>query len=399
MSSGPLQGLRILDLSNIVAGPWAATLLGDFGAEIVKVEMPRGGDPLRALAPHKDGVGLWWKVANRNKKGITVDLRKPEGQDLVRRLVPRFDVLIENYRPGTLDGWGLAKETLLALNPRLVILRVTAFGQTGPYRNRPGFARVAEAMAGFTNLCGEADGPPLHVGFPVADGAAGLFGALSILMALYPRLRDPDAPGQEIDLSLFESMFRLLDFLPVEYDALGIVRQRSGNRSQYGAPGNVYRTRDGEWASIAASSQSIFERLARVMGQPELIGDPRFRSNPERVRHNAALDAIVGQWVARHTLEELGALLEEAEVGFAPIYSIAQIFADPHVKAREAVISVPDDELGRVAMQNVVPRFSRTPGEVRHAAPRLGEHNRDVFQGMLGLSDAELAELERKGAI
>lgn len=399
MSSGPLQGLRILDLSNIVAGPWAATLLGDFGAEIVKVEMPRGGDPLRALAPHKDGVGLWWKVANRNKKGITVDLRKPEGQDLVRRLVPRFDVLIENYRPGTLDGWGLAKETLLALNPRLVILRVTAFGQTGPYRNRPGFARVAEAMAGFTNLCGEADGPPLHVGFPVADGAAGLFGALSILMALYPRLRDPDAPGQEIDLSLFESMFRLLDFLPVEYDALGIVRQRSGNRSQYGAPGNVYRTRDGEWASIAASSQSIFERLARVMGQPELIGDPRFRSNPERVRHNAALDAIVGQWVARHTLEELGALLEAAEVGFAPIYSIAQIFADPHVKAREAVISVPDGELGRVAMQNVVPRFSRTPGEVRHAAPRLGEHNRDVFQGMLGLSDAELAELERKGAI
>lgn len=399
MSQGPLQGLRILDISNIVAGPWAATLLGDFGAEIVKVEMPRNGDPLRALAPHKDGVGLWWKVANRNKKGVTIDLRKPEGQDLIRRLVPRFDVLIENYRPGTLDGWGLGKDALLALNPRLVILRVTAFGQTGPYRDRPGFARVAEAMAGFTNLCGEADGPPLHVGFPIADGAAGLFGALAILMALHPRIRDPDAPGQEIDLSLFESMFRLLDFLPVEYDQLGIVRSRSGNRSQYGAPGNVYRTKDGEWASIAASSQNIFERLARAIGSPELIEDERFRSNPDRVRNNRALDEIVGEWVAKHTLAEVGTLLDEAEVGFAPIYSIAQVFADPHVQARNAVISVADEELGRVAMQNVVPRFSRTPGEVRRAAPRLGEHNREIFQGLLGLTDAELAELQKRGAI
>jgi crotonobetainyl-CoA:carnitine CoA-transferase CaiB-like acyl-CoA transferase len=399
MSGGPLQGLRILDLSNVVAGPWAATLLGDFGAEIVKVEMPKSGDPLRALAPHKDGVGLWWKVANRNKKGVTIDLRKTEGQELVRRLVPHFDVLIENYRPGTLDKWQLSKDTLLALNPRLVILRITAFGQTGPYRDRPGFARVAEGMAGFTNLCGEADGPPLHVGYPVADGATGIFGALAIMMALYPRIRNPEAPGQEIDLSLFDSMFRLLDFLPVEYDQLGLVRSRSGNRSQYGAPGNVYRTADGEWASIAASSQNIFERLARAMNQPELITDPRFRTNPDRVRNNVVLDEIIGAWIAQHTFEKLGAILDEAEVGFAPIYSIAQIFSDPHAQARQAVISVPDDELGRVAMQNVVPRFSLTPGEVRRAGPRLGEHNREIFQGMLGLSNDEFAELEQKGAV
>lgn len=399
MSKGPLHGLRILDISNIVAGPWSATLLADFGAEVVKVEMPGKGDPLRLLAPHKHDVGLWWKVANRNKKGVTIDLRQPDGQDLIRRLVPHFDVLIENYRPGTLDSWGLTKEVLFALNPRLVILRVTAFGQTGPYRNRPGFARIAEAMSGFTNLCGEPGGPPLHVGFPVADGVTGLFGALAIMMALYPRLKDPDAPGQEIDLSLFDAMFRLLDFLPVEYDQLGIVRSRSGNRSQYGAPGNVYRTKDGEWASIAASSQSIFERLAHVMGQPELIDDPRFRSNPDRVRNSRDLDEIVGAWVASLTLDEIGTILDEGEVGFAPIHTIAQIFADPHVKARKAVISVADSELGRISMQNVVPRFLKTPGEVRHAAPRLGEHNREIFQGVLGLSEAEFADLERRGAI
>ncbi len=399
MPTGPLTGIRILDLSNIVAGPWSSTLLADFGADVVKVEMPGAGDPLRMLPPLKDGVGLWWKVANRNKRGITVNLRHPEGRDLICKLAAHFDVLVENFRPGTLEAWGLGIEQLRAANPGLIVLRLTAFGQTGPYRGRPGFARVAEAMSGFTSLCGDSDRPPMHNGFPVADSVAGLFGALSIMIALYERDHHPGERAEEIDLSLFESMFRILDFLPVEYDQLGVVRARSGNRSQYGAPGNVYRTSDAQWASIAASSQSIFERLARAIGRPDLIADERFRTNPDRVRHYAELDAVVGGWIGARTLAEVDAVLTGAEVGFSPIYSIEQIFADPHYAEREALVTVDDPELGPVAMQNVVPKLSERPGAVETAAPALGQHNHDVFTTLLGLGDDELAALARSGAI
>ncbi|HTX03220.1 MAG TPA: CoA transferase [Candidatus Acidoferrales bacterium] len=394
-----LSGIRILDLSNIVAGPWSTTLLSDFGAEVVKVEMPAKGDPLRELPPLKNGVGLWWKVANRNKKAMTIDLHRPQGQELVRRLVAHVDVLVENFRPGTLDGWGLSRDALQAINPKLIILRVTAFGQTGPYRNRPGFARIAEAISGLTYLCGESDRAPLHMGYPVADALAGLFGALSIMIALQKRNREPDARGEEIDVSLFESVFRMLDFLAIEYDQIGTVRERTGNRSQYGAPGNVYRTKDGQWASIAASSQSIFERLARTMGRSDLITDPRFRTNPERVKHYREIDAIVGDWIAERTLAEVSEQLVDAEVGFSPIFSIAQIFEDPHFRAREALISVNDDELGPVRMQGVIPKFTDSPGIVKNAAPTLGAHTREILSTLLSLSDKEIDELERSGAV
>src|SRR5512135_2256674 len=259
--AGPLDGLRILDISTVVAGPFAATLLADLGAEVTKVEMPGAGDALRALAPHKDGVPLWWKVTNRNKKGITLDLRRPEGKALLGRLLAGRDVLVENFRPGTLDGWGITREWLQGINPKLTILRVTGFGQTGPYRNRPGFARVFEAMSGFTRMCGEEGGTPLHLGYPISDAIGGLFGAIGVLAALYRLREDPGSRGQEIDVSMTEAMLRTLDFLAIEYDQLGAVRTASGNRSQYAAPGNIYRTKDGKWASIAASTQSIFGRL------------------------------------------------------------------------------------------------------------------------------------------
>ena len=397
-TTGPLQGLRILDISTVIAGPWASTLLADLGAEVLKVEIPGSGDALRALPPHKDGVPLWWKVANRNKRGITLDLRCDEGRALLGQMLPDYDVLVENFRPGTLDSWGITKAWMHDIQPSLTILRITGFGQTGPYRNKPGFARVFEAMTGFTNICGEPDGPPLHMGFPVADAVAGLFGAVGILSALYHQQRSGQTQGQEIDCSLMESMFRVLDFLPIEYDQLGVVRQRSGNSSQYAAPGNVYRTREGRWASIAASTQRIYERLCTALNRTDLVSDPRFTSNPLRVAHRRELDEILSAEISQHSLESLGAVLEKNEVGFSPIYDIADIFKDAHFAARQAIVNVPDSELGTVRMQNVVPVFSRTPGAIRQAGPSLGQHNDEVFQH-LGLTAAQRDGLRAAGVI
>lgn len=281
-ANGPLSGLRILDISTVVAGPFASTLLADLGAEVLKVEMPGGGDALRRLAPHKNGVPLWWKVTNRNKKGITLDLRKPDGKELLGRLVEKHDVLVENFRTSTLDQWGITRAWLQGINPRLAILRVTGFGQTGPYRNSPGFARVFEAMSGFTRMCGEEGGTPLHLGYPISDAIGGLFGAIGMLAELYRLKSDLTLRGQEIDCAVTEAMMRTLDFLAIEYDQLGQVRTSTGNRSQYAAPGNIYATSDGKWASIAASTQSIFERFCAALGLKHLLADPRFADNPSR---------------------------------------------------------------------------------------------------------------------
>ena len=397
-AQGPLKGLRIVDISTVVAGPFAAGLLGDYGAEIVKVEMPGVGDSLRALAPHKDGVPLWWKVTNRNKKGVTLDLRLPEGRDLFAKLVADADVLVENFRPGTLDGWGITRVWLQGLNPRLTILRVTGFGQDGPYAGRPGFARIFEAMSGFTQICGEEDGRPLHLGYPISDAVAGLFGALGILAALHDLAQHPERRGQEIDCSATEAMMRTLEFLAIEYDQLGAVRTRSGNRSQYAAPGNVYRTADDKWASIAASTQSIFVRLCAALDLKHLLEDPRFALNPARVKNYLELDAIVGGAIGKLTLAELRETLTRHEVGFSPIYDIADVFADPQFAARQAIVSVSDGELGSVRMQGVVPRFSETPGAVRHAGPAMGQHNEEVYGG-LGLTPAQIEGLKARRVI
>jgi crotonobetainyl-CoA:carnitine CoA-transferase CaiB-like acyl-CoA transferase len=396
--SGPLAGLRVLDISTVIAAPFASTLLADLGAEVLKVEMPGAGDALRRLAPHKDGVPLWWKVTNRNKKGITLDLRKPDGRKLLGRLVANHDVLVENFRTGTLDEWGITRAWLQEINPRLTILRVTGFGQTGPYRNRPGFARVFEAMSGFTRMCGEEGGSPLHLGYPISDAIGGLFGAIGMLAELYRLKNDPAVRGQEIDCSVTEAMMRTLDFLAIEYDQLGTVRTASGNRSQYAAPGNIYATSDGKWASIAASTQSIFERFCAALGLQHLLSDPRFIDNPSRVRNWQAIDAIVSQAIAALTLDELRSRLHAHEVGFSPIYDASDIFADPHFIARDAIVSVPDDELGDVRMQCVVPRFSETPVSVRCTGPSLGQHNDDIYRA-LGLTAQEIERLRTAGTI
>jgi crotonobetainyl-CoA:carnitine CoA-transferase CaiB-like acyl-CoA transferase len=390
--SGPLAGLRILDISTVVAGPLSSTLLADLGAEVLKVEMPGAGDALRRLAPHKDGVPLWWKVTNRNKRGITLDLRREDGKALLGRLVGHYDVLVENFRTGTLDEWGITRDWLQAINPRLTILRVTGFGQTGPYRSNPGFARVFEAMSGLTRMCGEEGGTPLHLGYPISDAVGGMFGAIGILAELYRLKGDPSLRGQVIDCAVTEAMMRTLDFLAIEYDQLGSVRTQTGNRSQYAAPGNIYATKDGKWASIAASTQSIYERFCKALGRPDLITDPRFIDNPSRVKNWREIDAIAAEEISRLTLEELRTLLHTHEVGFSPIYDAADIFADPHFIARETIVSVADEELGDVRMQCVVPRFSETPVAVRRAGPSLGQHNDEVFAA-LGLSVEEIARL------
>lgn len=397
--SGPLEGLKVLDIATIVAAPFAATLLADYGADVLKIEMPGQGDGVRAFPPFKDGKPLWWKTVNRNKKFATLDLRKPEGIELFKRMLPHFDVLIENFRPGTLDRWGLSKEVLWQIQPRLVILRATAFGQDGPYRDRPGFARIFEAMGGLTYITGEPDGQPMHPGYPIGDAIGGLFGAVGVLAALWKRARNPNAPGEEIDLALTEAVFRLLDVLAIEFDQLGDVRGRIGNGNAYSAPAAVYRTRDDRWVTLAGSTNGLFAANCRAIGRLDLIGDPRFSDNARRVGHSAELNAIFAQWCSDHTLEDVLAAFAAEEGTLAPIYAIDQIAADPQFLAREMMTRVPDVDFGSVAMANVVPRFTVDRTQVHRSAGSLGEDNGEIYQSWLGLSESEFERLRQQNVI
>ena len=398
---GPLGGLRVLELSTVIAGPFAASLLADFGADVIKLSLPAsaGEDPLRTMPPHKDGKPLIWKVTNRNKRSITLDLRRPAGRDVFLRLVARADVLVENFRPGTLDRWGLDAATLWRAQPGLTILRVTGFGQDGPYRNYPGFARLFEAYGGLTYITGEADGPPLHPGYPVGDPIGGAFGALGVVAALYHRALHPEAPGQEIDLSLTEAMLKILEVLAIKADQLGQTHERSGNENAFVAPAGVFRAADGHWVTVTCASQSIFERFCRLIGRPELIGDARFATNAVRMQHRQELNAILGSWVAERPVQDVVTTLMEAGVSAAPVYDALQILDDAHFAARAAITSVADRDFGTVKMPGPVPRFSRTPGEIRTSGPEPGAHNDEVYRELLGLSDDELEQLRAAGAI
>ena len=396
---GPLAGLRVLDIATIIAGPSAASLLADYGADVLKLELPGVGDGARGFPPHKDGKALWWKVTNRGKRFATLDMRQRAGAALLLRMLPRFDVLVENFRPGTLDGWGLDKATLWRAQPGLVILRVSGFGQTGPYRQRPGFARVFEAMGGLTHLTGEPDGQPMHAGYPVADNVGGLFGALGVMAALWHRARHPGAPGEEIDLSLVEATLKLLEFLPIEHQQLGTVRQRSGNASQYSAPSAVFLTQDQRWVTLAGSTNPLFAANCRAIGRPALAADPRFASNTTRVQHAAELNALFGHWIAQHPLAAVLAAFEAAGGTIAPIYGIDQIAADPQMQARQVLCEVFDDDFGSVQMAGVVPRFANNPGAIGHSGGALGQHNRAFYLDELGLSEVELQALIDAGTV
>lgn len=396
----PLRGVRILDMATVLAAPFAATLCGDMGAEVVKLELPQGNDALRGLAPVHEGHALFWKTANRGKKGISLDVRKTKGRELFLKLIESFDVLVENFRTGTLDQWGLDLATLHARNPRLIVLRLTGFGQTGPYARRPGFARIFEAMSGFAHLTGEPGGPPQHMNYPLGDAISGLFGAFAIATALAERNALPreQQKGVEIDLSATEAMIRLLDPLAAEHHVAGVTRMRTGSRASYTAPSNVYRTSDGAWITLVGSSDPIFVRLCRAMRRPELAKDERFDTNVRRTQNLEAIDAIVADWCARLPLAEVSALLDKEEVPFSKVYSIADVQADPHFQARGATIELMDDQLGPIPAPGVVPRFVGRRAEVPCVGPETGRDNERVYGGV-GLGPEDIEVLRREGVI
>ena len=392
--AGPLAGLRVVDCSTVLAGPFACQLLGDFGADVIKVEHPTAGDALRTHGAGKDGVGLWWTIVGRNKRSLGLDLRT--GAEVFTRLVASADVLVENFRPGTLERWGLGPEVLAEINPGLVMVRVTGFGQTGPYAQRPGFGTLVEAMSGFAAITGEPDGPPTLPPFGLADAVAGLTGALSALMALYHR--DARAGGgQVIDLALLEPLITVLGAQATAYQQLGVVQAREGNRSRNNAPRNTYRTKDGEWVAVSASSTRVAERVMQLVGRADLADSPWFANGSERAAHDE-IDEAVADWIAERTRDEVLDAFTTAEAGIAPVYDIADLMRDEHVQAREVFIDVPHPVLGAVSQPNVLFRMSKTPGSVRHAGPALGEDT-DAILAELGLTADEIAQLKERGAV
>ena len=391
----PLDGITVVDAATLFAGPLAATVLGDFGAEVIKVEHPNG-DPSRSHGYAKDGVGLWWKMLGRNKRCVTLSLSKPEGAELFTKLAREADVVIESFRPGTLERWDLGYEQLSEENPGLVLARVTGFGQFGPYSSRPGFGTIAESMSGFAHVTGQPDGPPTLPPFGLADGIAALATACAILMAL--RARDATGKGQVVDLAIIEPIFTVLGPQPIAYDQLGMVQERTGNRSNNNAPRNTYQTKDGKWVAISTSAQNIAERVMRLVGRPEFIEEPWFQKGSERAKHADELDEAVGSWISERTTDEVVEAFEEANAAITPIYNIADIMQDPQYQALDSIITVDDSELGPIKMQNVIFRLSETPGEVKWSGPRLGEHNEEVY-GELGIDEERLKELAEKGVV
>ena len=388
--TGPLTGLRVLDVSTVLAGPLTCQILGDYGADVIKVEHPRG-DSMRGHGRSKDGVPLWWKMIARNKRCVGLYLGDPDGAEAFRRLVATADAVVESFRPGTLERWGLGFEELREVNPRLVLLRISGFGQTGPYAERAGFGTLAEAMSGFAAITGEPDGPPTLPPFGLADGIAGLTGAVATMMALYHR----DArggEGQEIDLSILEPLVTILGPQPIVYDQLGEVQQRTGNRSVNNAPRNTYRTSDGKWVAVSTSANRIAERVLRLIGHPDLIAEPWFTTGAGRAQHADMLDGLVSEWVGARTREEVLDAFTEAGAAIAPVYDVADLLADPHVIARGTIARVEDEDLGPVRMQDVLFRMSQTPGAIHFTGRALGADTDAILGEELGLDVAGLRE-------
>ncbi|HWH79753.1 MAG TPA: CoA transferase [Candidatus Binatus sp.] len=394
----PLKGVRVIDAGNMVAAPFATVLLADFGAEVIKIEHPKYGDGQRKLEPIMDGIPLWWKSVARNKRCITLDLGKPEGAEIFKQIVKGQDVVVENYRPGTFEKWGIGPDVLRNIDPRIIMLRISGFGQTGPYKNRAGFGRVAEAMSGLTNLIGEPDGPPMSPGYPLGDLIAGIFGSLSIMMALYHRdLRGGE--GQVIDLGLFEAVFRFLDFDPIQYDQMKIVHKRTGNRVAYVAPSSMFKTKDGKYLTLAASTQGVWLRLAEAIGRKDMTTDAKFIDNPARVENSVECNGIVGAWIEQHTRDEVIEHFDKHGVAYSAVFDMEDAFRDLQYRAREAMVRVPDPDLGEAIVQNVVPKFSATPGSVDFLGRKLGEDNEAIYCGELGISKERLAELKAAGVV
>jgi len=397
-ATGPLAGLTVIDCSTILAGPLTCQILGDFGAEVIKVEHPRKPDGMRGHGPSVDGQGIWWKEVGRNKRTITLDLGRPEGAAVLLDLVRDADVLVENFRPGTLERWGLGWDELRAANPGLILLRVTGFGQDGPYADRPAFGTLVEAMSGFAHLTGQPDGPPTLPAFGLADSIAGIAGASAVSMALYHR----DArggTGQIIDLSLLEPIMMAVGPGPTVYDRTGAIGQRTGNRSQNNAPRNLYRTSDDHWVAVSTSADAIARRVMALVGRPEVADEPWFATGSGRAQHVELLDAILGEWMGARTRDEVMRAFSEAGAAVAPVYSAADLVADPQVNAREMLTRVEDEDLGELLQHNVLYRLSETPGSIRSTGRAHGADTEAVLTERLGLSAEQLQALRDADAI
>ena len=393
----PLEGVKVVDIATLGAGPWLATRLADFGAEVVKVEHPSAGDPMRLLGWFDEGVPLWWKIDARNKRCITADLKQPVGQDIVKRLARDADVLVENFRPGTLERWGLGYPELSKENPGLIMVRVTGWGQDGPYADRPGFGTLAEAISGWAHLNGFPENPPTLPPMGLGDAVTSVLGAFATMVALYHR----DARGGEgqiVDLAIYESLFSLIGQQVILYDRLGVIPQRMGNSFPFVAPRNVYGTKDGRYVALAASTPSIFERVAQAIDRPELVDDPRFRDNGVRLEHRDELDEIIADWMGERTQQEVIDVFERHEAAIAPVYDISQIFEDPHYEARRAIVTVDDPELGPTRTADVFPRLTGTPGAVRHLGPRPGADTDEVL-AELGYTSKQIEALRDAQAV
>jgi len=396
--NGPLADLRVIELGTLLAGPFCGQLFGDMGAEVIKVEPPGQGDPLRMWGREQaHGKSLWWPVVARNKKAITLDLRQAEGQELLRQLVAKTEFLLENFRPGTLEKWGCGWEELSRINPRLIMIRVSGYGQTGPYSKRAGFGAIGEAMGGLRYVVGDPATPPSRMGISIGDSLAATFACVGALSALHYRERT--GRGQMVDSAIYEAVLAMMESLITEYDKAGYIRERTGAILPKIAPSNVYSTQDGEMVLIAANQDTVFTRLAEAMGQPELAKDPRYATHTARGEHQAQLDALIGAWAGRNSRAEILRLLEKFGVPGGLIYRAPEMLADPHFAAREAIVSVPHPDFGTLKMQNVAPKLSETPGSVRSPSPKMGEHNEAIYRGLLGLSEERVQQLQARKVI
>lgn len=398
MSQGPLAGLRVLDAATLAAGPLVATWLGEFGAEVIKVEQPNGGDPLRQWGAQKNDVGLMWKSVARNKKSVTLDLRAVAGRDVLRELVGRCDVLVVNFRPSTMTRWGLDYPALREVNPELVMLHVSGFGAGGPKSDRPGFGTLGEAMSGFAHLTGQADGPPTLPSFMLADGVAALTATYAVMMALYHR-DVHGGQGQLIDVNLIEPLARLIEQPILTYDQFGSIATRTGNRWDISAPRNTYLTKDGHWLAMSGSAPSIAIRALKAIGREELAADPRFADAQQRLVHAEEVDRLMAEWIGQQTLDTAMSVFEQAEVAAAPVYNSEQLLADPQLRAREVYQAQPDPDLGTMRVQAPVPRLSETPGRIEYLGPALGADNDAIFRDFLGFDENRYAELISSGVI
>ncbi|MGZ4104602.1 MAG: CaiB/BaiF CoA transferase family protein [Actinomycetota bacterium] len=396
-SAGALDGIRVLDLGTRVGAPFAATLLGELGAAVIKVEQPGTGDFMRTIGPFEDSTSLWWSVEGRGKRSITLDLSKPQGQAVLRRLVPLSDVLVENFQPGTLERWNLAPDDLRALNPRLVLSRVSVYGQDGPYRERPGLDRNGIALGGLLGITGFPDGPPVRPGIIIADYLTALFNTIGVLAALVERERSGE--GQGVELSLYESVLRVMEWTVAGFDRLGIVRERSGNRLANSAPLDNYETADGRFVCIVAGGDGLFPRLATAMGREDLLADDRFATLEARARNADAINDVVAAWCRARPLDEIERILVDAQVPVSAVYSVDRIVEDPQVRARGSIVTVDDPVLGPVRQQGPVPRLDRTPLRIARGAPALGEHNEEVYLGLLEMERVEYEALRGDGII